>query len=37
VQTHILAEEDRLLPWADRSLGVEEQHTLAIRMDRLQS
>ena len=37
VQTHILAEEDRLLPWADRSLGVEEQHALAVRMDRLQS
>ncbi len=37
VQTHILAEEDRLLPWADRSLSAEEQQALAIRMDRLKS
>ena len=37
VQTHILAEEDRLLPWADRTLRDEEQQALAIRMDRLQS
>ncbi|SRR5579871_675629 len=37
VQTHILAEEDRLLPWADRTLRSEEQQTLAIRMDRLKT
>jgi hemerythrin-like domain-containing protein len=36
VQTHILAEEDRLLPLADQTLRAEEQDALAIRMDCLQ-
>ena len=32
VQTHILAEEDHLLVWADETLRAEEQQELAIEM-----